>query len=1081
MSEPNNGPQPQPQPPSKKNTSKRGLQTAANAGPTKPSKQPCLQQPPSSLFLCNDKGHGFCEGHFWSRCFPSDGPNPQGYPYRLLEGTRKADDCEDEHIDESKHFVSAWFDNHKSSQQGQKNRNGPWLLDLAENFERHLERLQAAPEGHRQWATVILESRPIGLKLDIDGQPGNEPELAAADDSKSKRERAESWFKVLVTAVNALLRERGERQQQHYPPLAECDFLVVADLHKPGGLLSLHVHSDYLRFNALAELKGFVEELRKSLEVKLSKLAAAVDLAVYKRRGLLKLPFQNKPGRQPMLPLAGLGAQLSTRDALLWGLAHKPHEYWPAQVRVLLPAVQPASARRGSCSKKNILTANTDGNGGDGKEWFCRELVGNFLRERRHHNPNLVFNLTNRNNQQKSLYIEYVKNSTGSRQHPCPAYDGCTHDSNNAYIRACDEFMHVSVLCLAEACRRRGPAIFELGDCKEGQGGSQRLDSGGTEGSKEGESQGIDDVQEREEGEKDGDEEEDEEEEDDEALERNGRKYRARLEGLLSQLTPLARPAKLDYVGQDLPYGRLEEACQKRKRTVSKAVKLFMKYWQGEAAAKRRFKPLQKKADDSGEDSKENSEEDSEEENSWEDTFVERYEDAREELTQRLTLFMNDYLCQISGTSKEAVAVFWGLGAEREWILKPINDFKHQGDDLKTELPPLLIKAKTKGRKETRGSVRPDRGLKTTFRRAWLQNTKRRVAKGIDFYTDPTQEAVHNKRYSECLTNKLNWFTGFRVSTQQVQKYMQTHGLDAAEMDRLASPFRDYVHDIIAGGVTQMYLYLLKWLYSLLLQGQKPEQACVFISEPGAGKSTLVELLARVIGEQWVFVSSKPDELTGKHNLHLGFKVLVVSEEAVHSTNKVGSNAMKEKITSKRLNINPKFMPLFSVRDPSGLFFNSNHDDTVLVERGDRRYIFFPVSNKFANRIRTTSAQEYFARLHALPDEVLAWQVFCSQDPRVDKVDLRRDARYDTEIFWNSAYASSPLHVQFLYYTVKNNNFLDEVEGLCTGRPRTGTNITTSGARSTEMAKRLLAGVSQEEQVQHVRAQITGVYNARYS
>eukprot|EP00808_Paulinella_micropora_P010830 g63875.t1 len=634
-----------------------------------------------------------------------------------------------------------------------------------------------------------------------------------------------------------------------------------------------------------------------------------------------------------MLPLAGLGAQLCTRDALLWGLAHKPHEYWPAQ--------------------------------------------------RRHHNPNLVFNLTNRNNQQKSLYIEYVKNSTGSRQHPCPAYDGCTHDSNNAYISACDEFMHVSVLCLAEACRRRGPAIFELGDGKEGQGGSQRLDSRGTEGQ--------------------------------------------------------------NYVGQDLPYGRFEEACQKRKRTVSKA---------GKPPPSAGSSHYRKKADDSGEDSKENSEEDSEAENSWEDTFEERYENAREELTQRLTLFMNDYLCQISGTSKEAVAVFWGLGAERECILKPINDVKHQGDDLKTELPPLLIKAKTKGRKETRGSVRPDRGLKTTFRRAWLQNTKRRVAKGIDFYTDPTEEAVHNKCYSECLTNKLNGFTGFRVSTQQVQKYMQTHWLDAAEMDRLASPFRDYVHDIIAGGMTQMYLYLLKWPYSLLRQGQKPEQACVFISEPGAGKCTLV------------FVSSKPDELTGKHNLHLGFKVLVVSEEAVHSTNKVGSNAMKEKITSKRLNINPKFMPWFSVRDPSGLLFNSNHDDTVLVERGDRRYIFFPVSNKFANRIRTTSAQETRGSIRS---------------------------------------TSAGMRGTFLYHTVKNSNFLDEVEGPVHWTPKdwhksyniwctlnrnghfTAKNIVTfeksleTYLRWDSQAKHLLAEVSQEEQVQHVRAQITGVYNARYS
>eukprot|EP00808_Paulinella_micropora_P005469 g78426.t1 len=166
---------------------------------------------------------------------------------------------------------------------------------------------------------------------------------------------------------------------------------------------------------------------------------------------------------------------------------------------------------------------------------------------------------------------------------------------------------------------------------------------------------------------------------------------------------------------------------------------------------------------------------------------------------------------------------------------------------------------------------------------------------------------------------------------------METNGLGAAAMDQLAAPFREYVHDILAGGVTQMSLYLFKWLYTLLREGKKPEQACVFISDPGAGKSTFVELLIRVIGEQWVFESSKPGELTDKHNFHLGFKVLVVN-----STNKVGSNAMQEKITAKKLNINPKFMLLFTIRDPSGLFFNSNHHGTVLVEKGDHRYKFSP-------------------------------------------------------------------------------------------------------------------------------------------
>eukprot|EP00808_Paulinella_micropora_P005470 g78428.t1 len=127
---------------------------------------------------------------------------------------------------------------------------------------------------------------------------------------------------------------------------------------------------------------------------------------------------------------------------------------------------------------------------------------------------------------------------------------------------------------------------------------------------------------------------------------------------------------------------------------------------------------------------------------------------------------MNDYLCHIEGLSKEAMAVFWGQGSEKTWVLKPINDFKYQGDDLKIELPPSLIKLKSKGdkrNKNPRGVVKLGKGVMTTLRKAWLQSDKRHIAKSIDFFTDTKEEALQNTRYSNCETDTLNWFTGFRV------------------------------------------------------------------------------------------------------------------------------------------------------------------------------------------------------------------------------------------------------------------------------------------------------------------------------
>lgn len=135
-----------------------------------------------------------------------------------------------------------------------------------------------------------------------------------------------------------------------------------------------------------------------------------------------------------------------------------------------------------------------------------------------------------------------------------------------------------------------------------------------------------------------------------------------------------------------------------------------------------------------------------------------------------------------------------------------------------------------------------------------------------------------------------------------------------------------------------------KWVeqwYAAPIQtpGLKMHGALVLYSpEKGTGKSMLGESMERIYGpENWGKIKEK--DLTADFNPWQANKQFVMGEEISSGEARKTSigEILKDMITQKRVTINRKYVPEYTVRDCVNYQFNTNHPDAFFLEDGDRR------------------------------------------------------------------------------------------------------------------------------------------------
>ena len=214
----------------------------------------------------------------------------------------------------------------------------------------------------------------------------------------------------------------------------------------------------------------------------------------------------------------------------------------------------------------------------------------------------------------------------------------------------------------------------------------------------------------------------------------------------------------------------------------------------------------------------------------------------------------------------------------------------------------------------------------------------------------------------EIYPGMFNLFNGFKWEFVQLteEEYIAT--------EEYLEPFLDHIKVVWANNDDSLYLYIIGWFADLIQHPAKKSDTCpVGYGKEGTGKSIVVEYFGdRVIGRQYYLSLNSLDQLTQKHNSLLQGRLFTVLNEVQSYGDIKGAfeltNKLKDIITCKTLNIEPKGLESYTIDDFNSYIKLSNNFNSVQLSAQARRYFAFECSDS------KIGDQAYFIALAAFLD-----------------------------------------------------------------------------------------------------------------
>jgi hypothetical protein len=129
---------------------------------------------------------------------------------------------------------------------------------------------------------------------------------------------------------------------------------------------------------------------------------------------------------------------------------------------------------------------------------------------------------------------------------------------------------------------------------------------------------------------------------------------------------------------------------------------------------------------------------------------------------------------------------------------------------------------------------------------------------------------------------------------------------------------------------------------------EKPEVAvCFYTDKQGAGKDFTVNLLGKMIGGEYYYKTSKPEnDVFGRFTEHLQKTILLKMEEAQFETNKKNETALMSMITSQMESYEGKGQKPITLDDYKRIVMTTNKHGAVAVPESDRRFVLINSSER---------------------------------------------------------------------------------------------------------------------------------------
>lgn len=243
------------------------------------------------------------------------------------------------------------------------------------------------------------------------------------------------------------------------------------------------------------------------------------------------------------------------------------------------------------------------------------------------------------------------------------------------------------------------------------------------------------------------------------------------------------------------------------------------------------------------------------------------------------------------------------------------------------------------------------------------------IEDGADFmkawFADPHKRAYEEIEYA-CVKDedkKTNVYYAFPTLRFKTLTSM------SSDIEREANIefFKDYVKLLVEDNDNYIQ-WMTYWIADILLnpdtKGAQPISIIMW-SEPGAGKTSLRQLMTMLLGNKLVHHTEDPTrngDILHDFNSTLKYKLFIEFEEIQMKTHSQCNDRIKALITNHTHTITAKGQDSIDVKATERTIMTTNTSSSAYLDKGDRRYAAFHVSTRRVND--TIYWTEFYKKMH---------------------------------------------------------------------------------------------------------------------
>jgi len=194
-----------------------------------------------------------------------------------------------------------------------------------------------------------------------------------------------------------------------------------------------------------------------------------------------------------------------------------------------------------------------------------------------------------------------------------------------------------------------------------------------------------------------------------------------------------------------------------------------------------------------------------------------------------------------------------------------------------------------------------------------------------------------------CPDNAYNLWTPFIMDLKQ--EYIPKP--EAIEL------FKEHIQ-ILCNHEQAIVDFVIHWIAFMIQYPEKKSKMLVFISDEGAGKNTLLEIIKHMIGNKKVFESTDPSrDVWGNFNGQMVDAFLVNLNEISALDFKNANGKVKGLITDPTLTINEKCVKPFKIQSYHHFITSTNNEEAIKPSKNDRRNCLIRCSDELIKRNKT--------------------------------------------------------------------------------------------------------------------------------